>query len=48
MGKLVDNFKDPIIVILLVALLVTSFYGGLGYAEWYEGAGIALAVTSLW
>jgi calcium-translocating P-type ATPase len=43
--KLLDNIKDPIIIILLVALLVTMILWGLGYAEWYEGAGIALAVT---
>lgn len=43
--KLIDNLKDPIIIILLVALLVTVLLWIVGHAEWYEGAGIALAVS---
>ena len=42
--KLKDNFKDPIIIILcgaLVAILVLSIFK---LAEWYEAAGIAVAV----
>ncbi|OQW91655.1 MAG: calcium-translocating P-type ATPase, PMCA-type [Beggiatoa sp. IS2] len=42
--KLLDNFKDPIIIILLVALVVTIILWIVGHAEWYEGAGIAIAV----
>lgn len=42
--KLLDNFKDPIIIILLVALVITMVLWFFGYAEWYEGAGIAIAV----
>lgn len=42
--KLLDNLKDPIIIILIVALGITLVLWTLGYAEWYEGAGIALAV----
>ena len=43
--KLLDNLKDPIIVILIVALAVTVFLAVLGFAPWYEGLGIALAVV---
>ncbi len=42
--KLIGNFQDPIIIILLVALVITTGLAVLGYAEWYEGVGIALAV----
>ena len=44
-GKLISNLKDPIIVILIVALLVTVFLAALGFAPWYEGLGIAIAVV---
>ena len=44
-SKLVENFKDPIIIILVVALVVTTILAVLGYAEWYEGVGIAIAVV---
>jgi calcium-translocating P-type ATPase len=43
--KLADNLKDPMIIILIVALgliLILSFFH---YAEWYEGVGIAVAVA---
>lgn len=43
-SKLWGNFQDPIIIILVVALLVTVGLAALGYAEWYEGVGIAMAV----
>ena len=43
--KLISNLKDPIIVILLIALLVTVFLATLGFAPWYEGLGIAIAVV---
>lgn len=42
--KLLSNFKDPIIIILLVALAVTLVLTIFGYSEWYESVGIALAV----
>ena len=45
-GKLLSNLKDPIIVILLVALGVTVFLAILGFAPWYEGLGIAIAVVA--
>lgn len=44
-SKLVGNFKDPIIIILCVALglvLVLSFFG---MTEWYEALAISLAVV---
>lgn len=43
-NKLWDNFKDPIIIILVVALIITIVLWLFGHAHWYEGAGIALAV----
>ncbi len=44
-SKLLGNFQDPIILILIVALVITAGLTALGYAEWYEGVGIALAVV---
>jgi calcium-translocating P-type ATPase len=44
-SKLLGNFQDPIIIILIVALFITAGLAILGYAEWYEGVGIALAVV---
>jgi len=43
--KLRTNLKDPIIVILIVALAVTVFLAAMGFAPWYEGLGIAFAVV---
>ncbi|MEN8215640.1 MAG: calcium-translocating P-type ATPase, PMCA-type [Pseudomonadota bacterium] len=43
-GKLWANFKDPIIMILMVALGVTLMLMIFGYTEWYESVGIAVAV----
>ena len=43
--KLRTNLKDPIIVILIVALAVTIFLAAIGFAPWYEGLGIAFAVV---
>jgi len=42
--KLKDNFDDPLIKILCVALGVTILLAFLGFADWIEGFGIALAV----
>ncbi len=42
--KLKGNFQDPIIIILLGALVINVALVLLGHAEWYEGVGIALAV----
>ena len=45
LDKLIKNLKDPIIVILIVALGVTVLLAVLGFAPWYEGLGIAIAVV---
>lgn len=42
--KLWENFKDPIIIILVFALLVTISLAVFGHAEWHESIGIAIAV----
>lgn len=42
--KLKGNFEDPLIKILLVALAITLVLAYLGYADWVEGLGIAVAV----
>ena len=46
LDKLLKNLKDPIIVILIVALGVTVLLAVLGFAPWYEGLGIAIAVVT--
>ena len=43
--KFVENFKDPIILILVVALVITVALSIFGYVPWYEGIGIAVAVA---
>ncbi len=43
--KLWNNIKDPIIIILIVALGITMILAVLGFASWYEGIGIAIAVV---
>jgi P-type Ca2+ transporter type 2C len=42
--KLIANFKDPLIIILLVALIVIVVLSFLGLTEWYEAVGIGAAV----
>ncbi|KNC51408.1 P-type ATPase [Thecamonas trahens ATCC 50062] len=42
--KLQENFDDPLIRILVLALAVTMVLAGLGYADYREGIGIAVAV----
>ncbi len=42
--KLIGNFKDPIIYILLVALIVILVLSFFGMTEWYEAVAIAVAV----
>lgn len=42
--KLLGNFKDPMIIILCVALLINVVFAILGHGEWYETVGIAAAV----
>ncbi len=43
--KLKENFKDPMIVILVAALVIVTVLALTGFAEWYEGVGIAAAVA---
>jgi calcium-translocating P-type ATPase len=43
--KLKDNLKDPMIIILMVALVIVVLLAVFGYSEWYEGVGIAAAVA---
>lgn len=43
--KLLGNFKDPMIIILMVALVIITLLAIFGFAEWYEGIGIAVAVV---
>ena len=43
-SKLLGNFQDPIIRILIVALLVNAFFVYLGHGDWIETAGIFLAI----
>lgn len=42
--KLLDNFKDPIIRILIFALLVNVVFVFMGHGDWIETAGIFLAI----
>ncbi len=42
--KLRDNFGDPMIKILCVALVINIIFTFLGQTEWYESVGIAAAV----
>ncbi len=42
--KLKENFEDPLIKILMVALGITLALAALGYADWLEGIGIGVAV----
>jgi P-type Ca2+ transporter type 2C len=41
--QLIDNFKDPIINILLMALAINILFAIKNF-EWYESAGIAIAI----
>ncbi|MCH5186291.1 MAG: HAD-IC family P-type ATPase, partial [Oscillospiraceae bacterium] len=43
-SKLKDNFGDPMIKILCVALIINVIFTFLGQTEWYESVGIAIAV----
>ncbi|MDR2174930.1 MAG: calcium-translocating P-type ATPase, PMCA-type [Synergistaceae bacterium] len=45
LDKLKDNFGDPMIKILCVALAINVLFVFLGQTEWYESAGIAIAVA---
>lgn len=42
--KLLDNFQDPIIRILLLALLINIVFVYLGHGDWIETVGIFMAI----
>ena len=42
--KILEGFKDPMIVILLVALVVQLILFAIGEAEWFEPVGIFIAI----
>lgn len=42
--KFIGNFNDPIIKILIFALVINVIFVFMGKAHWYESAGIAVAV----
>ena len=42
--KIIEGFKDPMIMILLVALVIQVVLFFLGQAEWFEPAGILAAI----
>lgn len=42
--QLLEGFKDPMLIILLVALVIQFIFFLLGRAEWYEAVGILVAV----
>ena len=42
--KILAGFRDPMIMILLVALAVQVILFFLGQAEWFEPAGILIAI----
>jgi len=44
LDKLLDNFKDPIIKILLFALFVNVVFVFMGHGDWIETCGIFLAI----
>ena len=43
-SKFKDNFEDPMIKVLSVALCVTFALAALGYASWTEGLGIGMSI----
>jgi magnesium-transporting ATPase (P-type) len=43
-AKINRFLQDPLIKILCVALVITVFLAFLGFADWFEGIGIAAAV----
>lgn len=44
MEKILEGFKDPMIMILLVALVIQVILFFLGQAEWFEPVGILIAI----
>lgn len=44
LSKLKDNFNDPIMKILCVALFINIIFAYMGQASWYESVGIMIAI----
>ena len=44
LDKLLDNFKDPIIRILIFALIVNVVFVFMGHGDWIEACGIFIAI----
>mgnify|MGYP006326263491 FL=1 len=44
LDKLLDNFKDPIIRILIFALVVNVLFVFMGHGDWIEACGIFIAI----
>lgn len=44
LSKIINGFKDPMIIILLVALFIQASLFLMGQAEWFEPAGIFIAI----
>ena len=42
--KVLEGFKDPMIMILMVALVVQVILCCMGQAEWFEPVGILIAI----
>lgn len=42
--QLLDGFKDPILMILIVSLIIQLFLVFFGRGEWFEAVGIAVAI----
>lgn len=44
-SKLAENAADPMIIVLVVALVIVVVLSFFGYTEWYGGLGIGIAVV---
>ena len=42
--KIIQGFKDPMIMILMVALIIQGVLYFMGQAEWFEPVGILVAI----
>lgn len=42
--KLIENLKDPLVKILIIALCISLILTLYGYAEWIESIGIAASI----
>lgn len=44
MKKLIEGFKDPMLLILIAALMINIVFVFMGRADWYEAVGIFIAI----